>query len=233
MKLLWLLVAAQYFTLVFPPTEEVDWKECEQTEMSRKNEDGLWTSETCVNILKSGAHKFTLLIYVQCSWVWVFVHFIICDWNSPGLDPHMLFLCSSTLTLWGLYTLSHPHTRVSNPWIYKAALKIKFLLLIIFLVIRKYTCSQKEECSDAGRLLTSTSSVSLMLSCFAVCALFFPLNFIFLVLWPMYFVDTSTILVNLMNIFFHVNDLYLTFLSHIILLFYVGVFLFLFSPTLF
>lgn len=229
MKLLWLLVAAQYFTLVFPPTEEVDWKECEQTEMSRKNEDGLWTSETCVNILKSGAHKFTLLIYVQCSWVWVFVHFIICDWNSPGLDPHMLFLCSSTLTLWGLYALSHPHTRVSNPWIYKAALKIKFLLLIIFLVIRKYTCSQKEECSDAGRLLTSTSSVSLMLSCFAVCALFFPLNFIF-------FSSLTHVLCRHfynISIFFHVNDLYLTFLSHIILLFYVGVFLFLFSPTLF
>lgn len=68
------------------------------------------------------------------------------------------------------------HTPVSYPEICRAALKIKFLLLIIFLVIRKYTCSHKEECSDACRLLTSTSCVSHMLACLAICPLFL-LNF--------------------------------------------------------
>lgn len=49
---------------------------------------------------------------------------------------------------------THAFLSHSKPWIYRAALKIKFLLQIIFLVIRKYTCSQAEECSDAAAKLT-------------------------------------------------------------------------------
>lgn len=50
----------------------------------------------------------------------------------------------------------HTHVRVRNspltrckPRTCPPALKIKFLQRIIFLVIRKYTCSQRMECSDA------------------------------------------------------------------------------------
>lgn len=129
---------------------------------------------------------------------------IKCDLNSSGLDPHILFLCKRCVWLThkeslllclhldcmrDIYTLSHPHTlplthsslTCSNPWICRAALKIKFLLQIIFLVIRKYTCSQGKECSDAmatWRLLTSPSSVSLVFGCFVFGALFL-FHFIF------------------------------------------------------
>lgn len=65
-------------------------------------------------------------------------------------------------------TLAFTHYSLAccRPWIYGAALKIKFLLRIIFLVIRKYTCSPREECSDrqAGCYILIPSSVSPTLS---------------------------------------------------------------------
>ncbi len=167
----------------------------------------------------------------------MFVHLIICDLNSLGLDSHVLLICkwsvywcggslcscNSTLTVWGTYTLSHPHTLThscltcSNPWIYRAALKIKFLLQIIFLVIRKYTCSQREECSDAmatWRLLTSPSSVSLVLGYF-VCSVSAELYFSVPLLFHFVILQSD----ELVTTFFHVIGLYLTFLSLLIFLF--------------
>lgn len=57
-----------------------------------------------------------------------------------------------------MFALSHPHTPDSNPKIYRVALEIQFLLLIIFLAIRKYTHSQSEECSD------TTATMELLIS---------------------------------------------------------------------
>lgn len=57
-----------------------------------------------------------------------------------------------------MFAFSHPHTPDSNPKIYRVALEIQFLLLIIFLAIRKYTRSQSEECSD------TTATMELLIS---------------------------------------------------------------------
>lgn len=53
---------------------------------------------------------------------------------------------------------SHLHAPDSNPKISRVALEIQFLLLIVFLVIRKYTRSQSEECSD------TTAALELLIS---------------------------------------------------------------------
>lgn len=146
---------------------------------------GLRTCGAYVNVFKS--------VHVLCSriCVWMFVHGLICDFAD--LYRHILFMrwhhvAALSLVMHAealLFYLNcmrdthntHSHTPVwpvSKPWIYRAALKIKFLLQIIFLVIRKYTCSQREECSDAMAtwlLLTSPSYVSLVLSCFVLSSL--------------------------------------------------------------
>ena len=76
--------------------------------------------------------------------------------------------CSHTMTVWRIYTHSHAHSSpASNPWIYRVAFKIKFLLVIIFLVIRKYTCSQRGMHRRHGGLAvahfpSSVSSCSLL-----------------------------------------------------------------------
>lgn len=64
----------------------------------------------------------------------LFASLIVCDSNSPGLDDHVLLDRTSD---------THTRGRVSNPGTAQAALKIKFLFLIIFLVIRKYTRPQQ------------------------------------------------------------------------------------------
>lgn len=134
----------------------------------------------------------------ECVCVWMIVNLIRCDLKSP----HVLFQMLSLVMLRSLvpllllegytHSLIHSHSCLtySNPWISRAALKIKFLPQIIFLVIRKYTCSPREECSDAmatWRLLTSPSTVSLVFGCFCflflhVCICYVPLHIDFVLL---------------------------------------------------
>jgi len=77
----------------------------------------------------------------------------------------------------GTHTHTHTHSlsclTCSNPWISRAALKIKFLSQIIFPVIRKYTCSQREECLDA---MATPMIARFPLFCFSG-AVSSPLNF--------------------------------------------------------
>lgn len=108
-----------------------------KSERTDRDVGELCTVNTCVNMLKSGSLAFSVLTSVQRSRAYLFIEFIVCDLNNPGLDPHVLFLRSPAQTVRGTHTPSP----VSNPRIDWAALKIKFLLLIIFLVIRKYTWS--------------------------------------------------------------------------------------------
>lgn len=136
------------------------------------------------------------------------VNLIRCDLKSP----HVLFQMLSLVMLRSLvpllllegytHSLIHSHSCLtySNPWISRAALKIKFLPQIIFLVIRKYTCSPREECSDAmatWRLLTSPSTVSLVFGCFCflflhVCICYVPLHIDFVLLVKLMNLQTTS-----------------------------------------
>lgn len=91
---------------------------------------------------------------------------LILDSNRPGFDDRVVS---------GFAGDKHPSGHVSNSGTDRAALKIKFLLPIIFLVIRKYTCPQREDFlrrRPAVAFFSSSSSILDGGSCFQTSALF-------------------------------------------------------------
>lgn len=141
----------------------------------------------------------------ECLFAWtVCVWILTCSSFANDLSHDSLCSCASTSTVLRLYTLPSTHTLTLThscltcykPWISWAALKIKFLSQIIFLVIKKYTCSQRErnvqmpwqpdDSSLPPPLFLSSPAILSSVLCF------YPTLF-FCSFLLIYFVDSSTI----------------------------------------
>lgn len=176
---------------------------CKWTETLRGNKDRLWKSDSCVNILKSGPHKLTLLVYVQCSWVWVFALFFLCGGS--------VWVCSSTMAVWGIYTHSCLLSRDLQGGSQNKIPSADY-----------FSCDQKIYMFSQGGMLRRLPTAHFHLLCFSHAGLFGHLPSFFCwtlssLLWLLYFAGTKRS-VNLMNLqqqlafFFHLNNL-----SHVIL----------------